>query len=251
MEYTVSQLAKLSGVSSRTLRYYDQIDLLKPAKISTSGYRIYSKKEVDLLQQILFYRELDVGLKEIRQIIKDSDFDVLNTLNAHYKALTDERTRLDEIIKTVEKTILNHKGEIDMSDQEKFEGFKKDLINKNEAEFGSEIRAKYGDTTIDESNAKLMGMSEDDYEAFRNLEQEIIELLKTAIQTNDPASEAAKLLASKHKEWLSFSWPSYSKEAHRGLVEMYVQDERFKHYYNQHVDQGAEFLRDAVLEYTK
>lgn len=251
MEYTVSELAKLSGVTSRTLRYYDQVDLLKPAKVSESGYRIYGDKEVDTLQQILFYRELEFSLKDIKKIIEDDHFNATLALNHHYKALTDKRAHLDKLIRTVEQTIRNHKGEIEMSDQEKFEGFKKDLIDKNETQYGREIREKYGDKEVDESNRKLMGMSEDDYRAFKRLENDIIDRLKVAIVTEDPASKEAQQLASLHKEWLCFTWSSYSKDAHRGLVEMYVQDKRFKEYYDKHVDKGAQFLRDAVLEFTK
>ncbi|WP_173915366.1 MerR family transcriptional regulator [Halobacillus sp. Marseille-Q1614] len=251
MEYTVSQLAQMSGVSGRTLRYYDQIGLLKPARINSSGYRIYGQKEVDLLQQILFYRELEVSLEDITEMIHQPDFDPTNALKNHYNKLIEKRARLDKIISTVEKTIETRQGGIAMSDKEKFEGFKEKMIDENEKKYGKEIREKYGDETVDASIAKLMGISEADYQAMTKLGDEIITLLEKAYKTGDPASEEAQELAAKHKDWLMYSWSSYSKEAHLGLAEMYVADERFTEYYDQHVKGGTEFLRDAIVIYTK
>lgn len=249
MEYTVNELAKLAGVSGRTLRYYDQIGLLKPAKINASGYRIYGQQEVDLLQQILFYRELDVSLEEIKSIISDPDFDRKAALKEHYEKLKQKRDRLDNIMATVERTIASLEGGKPMKDQDKFTGFKEKLIAENERKYGKEIREKYGDDTIDASNAKLMGMSEKDYHQWETLSKEVLSLLQEAHATGDPTSELAQKLAKKHKEWLMFTWPKYSEEAHAGLVEMYVADERFTAYYDKEVKGGAKFLRDAVLTY--
>lgn len=134
MEYTVSQLAELSGVSGRTLRYYDQIGLLKPAKVNESGYRIYSEEEVDLLQQILFFRELNISLREIKDIIHQPDFNQIDALRRHYDHLLKKRSRLDQIIATVERTIASKERDVPMKDNEKFSGFKKQLIDENEQE---------------------------------------------------------------------------------------------------------------------
>ncbi len=251
MEYTVNKLARMSGVSGRTLRYYDEIGLLKPARINSSGYRIYGQKEVDLLQQILFYRELDVSLEEIMEIIYQPEFNRIVALKNHYEKLKKKRARLDKIMATVEKTIANIEGEIDMQDEEKFEGFKKKLIEDNEKKYGKEIREKYGDDTIDASNAKLRGMSQKDFDRMTKLGEEIFELLEKAYATGDPTSPEAQKLAEKHKEWLMYSWTSYSKEAHAGLAEMYVADERFTAYYDKVVEGGTKFLRDVILELFK
>ena len=249
MEYTVNKLAQLSGVSSRTLRYYDQIGLLKPARINSSGYRIYGQKEVDLLQQILFYRELEVSLEEIIKIINQPTFNQTAALKNHYNNLKKKRARLDKIIATVEMTIASKEGGISMQDKQKFEGFKEKMIEDNEQKYGKEIRGKYGDETVDASNAKLRGMSQEDYQAMAVLGEEILSLLEKAYETGDPASDVAQELAAKHKEWLLYSWPNYSKEAHAGLAEMYVADERFTAYYDKNVKGGTEFLRDAILIY--
>ena len=247
MEYTISKLAKLAGVSTRTLRYYDEINLLKPSRINSSGYRIYGQREIDRLQQILFFRELEIDLETIIQIMNNPNFDHLTALNRHYNQLVQKRARLDKLIDTVDKTIAHQKGEATMSNEEKFEAFKEALITENEAQYGDEIRKKYGDKTVDASNAKLRGMSKEDYEAMEQLGNEIFDLLPKAFATGDPSSELAQQLAKKHKEWLTYSWPSYSTEAHKGLAEMYVADERFKAYYDKVIKGGTKFLRDAIL----
>lgn len=247
MTYTVSQLAELSGVSNRTLRYYDQIGLLNPARINESGYRIYEQEEVDKLQQIVFYRELEISLDEIKEIIQQPTFNRMKALENHYYNLKQQRERLDKIIQTVKKTIANNKGEIIMQDREKFEGFKEKAIKENETKYGREIRMQYGDDLIDQSNKKFKNMTQTDYDAWKNLEKEIIDLLYEAYQTGNPASELAQLLAAKHKDWLMYTWPEYSKEAHAGLAEMYVNDATFTDYYDKHVEGGTQFLKDAIL----
>lgn len=250
MEYTVQQLAKLSGVSGRTLRYYDEIDLLKPARISSSGYRIYGEKEVDLLQQILFYRELEVSLDKIRQIIHHPDFDLVSALQQHVQKLQEKHARLEQIISTVQTTIESKEGGTPMKDQEKFEGLKQKMIDENEQQYGKEVRQQYGDQVVDDSNAKMRGLTEADFKRMNEVEKAFFTELKKAFDTGDPASPEAQKAVALHKEWLSFTWPKYSKEAHAGLGEMYVSDDRFTAYYDQHIEGGTVFLRNAINVYT-
>jgi len=250
MAYTVSELAKISGISSRTLRYYDQIGLLKPAEVNKSGYRIYKQKELDLLQQILFYREMDMRLEDIKKIIHDPNFDQLSALKHHHQLLQEKQSRLDQLIATVEKTITHLEEDIIMQDEEKFTGFKEKIIKDNEEQYGKEIREKYGADTIDASNAKLRDMSQEEFQKMKTIEDELFTLLEKAVKTADPTSPEAEALVEKHKAWLMFSWNTYSKEAHAGLAEMYVADERFVAYYDQKVKDGAQFLRDAIVQHT-
>ncbi len=250
MEYTVQKLGRLAGISTRTLRYYDEIGILKPARTSSSGYRIYGQAEVDRLQQILFYRELDFSLEQIKSILTDPSYDATQALIEHRERLLDKKKQLDALIANVEKTMAAKEGRITMSNQEKFEGFKQKLIDENEAKFGSEIRNKYGDATIDKSNAKLKNMTEAEYEEVQRLEREMFAALAEGMHTGDPAGDTAQKAADLHKQWLTFYWDPYSREAHAGLVQMYVADERFKAYYDQAGPGTAEFLRDAVLIYT-
>src|SRR5689334_20695829 len=124
MEYTVQKLGQLAGISPRTLRYYDEIGILKPARINSSGYRIYGEIEVDRLQQILFYRELGIDLDTIKELVTSPSFDSANALREHREKLLEKRSQLDLLIANVDKTLALKEGRIIMSDKEKFEGFK-------------------------------------------------------------------------------------------------------------------------------
>lgn len=250
MEYTVQKLASMAGISSRTLRYYDEIGILKPARINSSGYRIYGQKEVDRLQQILFYRELGVDLESIKNIVTSPSFDGAKALKEHRAKLLERRKQLDLLIANVDKTIALSERRISMSNKEKFEGFKKKMIDENEEKYGKEIREKYGEDTVNKSNAKMMNMTEEEYAEFERLSLAVNETLKEAFATGDPAGELAQKAADLHKQWLCYTWPQYSKEAHAGLAQMYVDDERFTAYYDKEQPGTAEFLRDAIFIYT-
>ncbi|WP_433945707.1 MerR family transcriptional regulator [Paenibacillus sp. SN-8-1] len=250
MEYTIQKLGHLAGISTRTLRYYDEIDLLKPARINSSGYRIYGQSEVDRLQHILFYRELGLSLEQIRGMMNASSFDGAQALKEHWEQLLGKRKQLDLLIANVEKTIAVHEGRTVMTDHEKFEGFKQKLIDENERKYGQEIRNKYGNEAIDQSNAKLKNMTEAQHEELTRLTDELYATLAEAFKTGDPGGEMAQKAADLHKQWLTYYWSHYSKEAHAGLAQMYVEDERFKAHYDEKQPGTAEFLRDAILVYT-
>ncbi|MCU9601209.1 MerR family transcriptional regulator [Pallidibacillus thermolactis] len=250
MEYTIQKLARLAGVTTRTLRYYDKIGLLKPARINSSGYRIYGQNEVNLLQQIMFYRELGLQLETIKEIIHDPSFNRKNALKEHLQQLIAKRKQIDLLIEIVKKTIKHEEGRIQMSDQEKFEGFKKRLVEENEKKYGDEVRERWGEEALEASNQKVLNMSQENYEKVTKLAEDVNQTLAKAMETGDPASEIAQRAADLHKQWLTFYWKEYSKEAHAGLAQMYVDDERFKAYYDKVKPGAAEFLRDAILVYT-
>lgn len=252
MAYTIQELANLSGVSTRTLRYYDEIGLLKPARTNEAGYRFYEQQQVDLLQQILFYRALDMKLATIQGIIQAPDFQHKMALETHRVALLQRKEQLEKLLQTVERTIQSLEEEIPMTNEKKFEGFKENLIEENEKKYGQETRAKYGNETVDASNAKLMNMTEQQYEAMQQLEQQLFARLKEAMAIGDVKNDVAMEVAELHKRWLCFSWPQYSKEAHAGLAQMYVADERFTAYYDERVSVGAtKFLHDAIMAYSQ
>lgn len=250
MEYTVQKLGALAGISARTLRYYDEFGILKPARINSSGYRIYGQAEVDRLQQILFYRELGLSLEGIRDIITSPSFDGARALRQHHDQLLQRRQQLDQLIANVEQTLAHTEGRITMSNEEKFTGFKQKLIDDNEQKYGQEIREKYGREAIEKSNRQLMNMTEEQYNALQQLEADMFASLEQAMEEGDSASELAQKAADLHRQWLSFHWDTYSKEAHAGLAQMYVDDERFTAYYDKRRPGTAEFLRDAVHVYT-
>ncbi|MFP5112201.1 MerR family transcriptional regulator [Bacillaceae bacterium C204] len=250
MEYTVQKLGSLAGVSTRTLRYYDEIGILKPARINSSGYRIYGQTEVDCLQQILFYRELGISLESIKEIVTAPSFDGSAALKEHRKKLLEKKEQLEMLIANVEKTIAVTEGRMKMSNKEKFEGFKKKMIDENEKKYGNEIREKYGDEAVNKSNAKLQNMTQAQYDEVTKLAELVAETLAEAFKTRDPAGELAQKAAELHKQWLCYYWNEYSKEAHAGLAQMYVDDERFTAYYDKEQPGTAEFLRDAIHIYT-
>jgi hypothetical protein len=137
-----------------------------------------------------------------------------------------------------------------MTDKEKFEGFKQKMIDDNEKKYGKEIRAKYGDEQVNKSNEKIKGMTKEQYAEAERLGAEVITTLNDAFKTGDPAGELAQKAADLHRRWLSLYWDKYTKEAHAGVAQMYVGDERFRAYYDKEQPGTAEFLRDAILIYT-
>ncbi|ALS01177.1 MerR family transcriptional regulator [Enterococcus silesiacus] len=249
MEYTIKKIAELSGISTRTLRYYDEIDLLKPARINTSGYRIYGTKEIDKLQQILFYRSLDLKLEAIQKLLNTPNYDPKHVLQDHYRQLLDKRQQIDHLILTVEKTLRYQKGEITMTDKEKFVGLKQKKLQENEQQYGKEIREKYGEKMVEASNQKWLDLSEEDYSRMEAAEKEILEALKIVMNTKEYQSKEAETVFFKHKEWLQYTSPTYSVEMHKGLGQMYVGDERFAAYYDKRAGKSAAQTLNQIIQH--
>jgi len=133
----------------------------------------------------------------------------------------------------------------------KFDKLKQSLIDENERKYSEEIREKYGNQAVEESNAHLKGLTQEQYNEGECLRLELEQTLKVAFDSGDPAGELAQKACDLHRQWLCVYYPKYSKEYHMGLAEMYVADERFKAYYDKIVPGCAEFLRDAINVYCK
>lgn len=251
MEYTTSEMAALSGVTTRTLRYYDAIGLLKPAAIRSNGYRIYGPDQVDTLQQILFYRELEFPLNRIRSILTAPDYARESALSEQLEALKARQKRIETLIATATRTLDALKGDLIMKDTEKFEGFKAEIIAKNEDRYGAEIRSRYGDATVDGVNARIQGMSEETWQRAQALEKDVAQALKCAAATGNTTGEEARKLCGLHSQWLKCYWTPgmYTPAAHIALAQGYVTDERFAAYYDAIVPGGATFLRDALVAF--
>ena len=223
IEYSIQELSRLSGVTTRTLRWYDQIGLLKPSRVAESGYRYYGKAEVDRLQDILYYRALGVELARIKDLIQS----VKDTIGA------EERNEI-------------------MNDEQKFEAFKQRAVAHSEEVYGAEIRAKYGDQEVDEANAAVINLTQKKYQEWTDLGQEIQERLEAAVQAGlSPESEAGKEITALHCQWLTITGNRYDPARHRGIAELYVMDQRFTGYYDKQVPGCARFLRDAVVHWVK
>jgi len=237
-------------VTARTLRYYDEIGLLKPARVSASGYRVYGQGEVDLLQQNLLYRELGFPLAQIQSILYERHFDREAAFIEHLRSLKERRVRLDRLIESVAHSLSALKGETEMDNRERFDAFKKEMIEENEQSYGQEIRARYGDEVVEAANAKLRGTSEEEYKDMGALATACHEALQAAFADGDPSSPLAQKACDLHRRWLTLYYPAYTKEYHRGLGELYVCDERFKATYEKLGEGCAEFFRDAIMIYT-
>lgn len=251
-EYSIKALADLSGVTTRTLRWYDETGLLKPARVTEAGYRIYGPSQADRLQHILFYRALGLELSAIRAVLDDPQFDRQAALQSHLDALVGRRAQLDALILTVQNTLDAEKGGKTMSDTEKFACFKQNVIRENEEAYGEEIRGRFGDATVDASNERFAALTPEAYQALETLGGEIREKLKEAVRTGEsPAGEVGAALSEQHRQWLCGYWTQYNPAAHRGLAQAYVDDPRFTAYYDSQLPGCARFLRDAILAHIK
>lgn len=250
MEYSIRELSELVGVSARTLRYYDEIGLLKPSRTSDAGYRFYGEKEVELMQQILFYRERGLELEQIAQIFRNPDFDIRSALEEHLLELEQRKRETERLIQNIRQTIASMEGEYEMSDKERFEAFKKNQVEENERLYGEELRKKYGEEAVEASNHKRLGMTEEEYQRYTKLEQEILDRLTQAAQKGAaPDSEEMQAVAALHKEWLLMVWSKYTEEAHAGVGKMYACDERFRAYYDRNAEGCADLLCAAIQHY--
>ena len=249
--YTVKDLARLTGLTPRTLRYYDSIGLLCPQRGKDNDYRLYGPGEVDRLQQILLYRDMGLPLEEIKSLLDAPGFDRESALREHLERLRERRREVDALIRAVQNTLHTIEGGTTMNDQEKFEGMKRQAIAENEAAYGKEVREKYGDDAMDSHNQRLSGMSQREWEETRQTEEAYKAALRRAVAAGDPAGADAKEAVRLHAAWLAHYWAkgTVTPDAHTGMAELYVQDQRFTDYYERVAPGCAAFLLEAVKAY--
>jgi len=243
--WKVSEVAELAGISVRTLHYYDEVGLLQPEYVTDAGYRMYSENDLDRLQQILFFRELDLPLKQIKDILQSPDFDRREALLMHRKMLLEKRRRLDKVLETLENTIRHVEGECEMTAQEKFEGFD---FSKNPYE--EEARRRWGDKAVDDSNAKLGSMTKEQQKAMGDRMNAIYAELAAIRHLPADSAEAQAAI----KKWYDFLnegnfGVQYTPEMFRGLGQMYVDDERFTKNIDKFGEGLARFMRDAMAAF--
>ena len=249
--YGIGEVSDIAGISTRTLRYYEETGLLAPAR-GANGYRRYTSADIDRLQEILLLRHMGMSLAEIPSALSATEEERRQMLARHLGALKAERERLDTLIRTVERTIEHIEKGVPMDDKAKFEGMKRDLAEQNERKHGAEVRERWGDTAADEANRKMLNLSEGEFERFQELGRAINESLEAAVSANaDPTGDEGERIYRLHREWLGFTWNFYTPEAHRGLAEMYVADERFTTYYEGNVAGCAAWLRDAITAHAR
>lgn len=252
MAYTIKALAELVGISTRTLRYYDQINLLKPATTNDANYRLYERKQVQRLHEIMTYRSLSFTLEEIKQLLKKPPTERDNDLKQQLEKLEQQQNKLTLTIKAVQQQLAINQGVDKMTDQEQFEIFKQQKIAANEAQFGAEIRTKYSKEEIDQTNRQYANLTAAQFHDMQVTENNLISLLKQATTQHNVTTEQAQTIYQLHRHWLSYTWPTYSAEAHRGLVELYLADQRFANYYDQQAGIGAtQILHDSIVQFTQ
>ncbi len=243
--YTVKQLSTIAGVTIRTLHYYDEIGLLKPSAIGGNGYRYYDEEALLRLQQILFYRELEVPLEDIRKIVAHPDFDVLGALETHRAALQAELGRIRQLIRTIDRTSQHLKGKVKMSPTSLFEGFSEE----EQAKLAEEAAAMWDAETVNASNQKWRAYSQ--AEKRRILEEgKAVHADLIAAKPHGAASKQVQAVVARWHAHLQHFW-SPSDAQLLGLADLYNDDPRFRANYEKAAPGLAAFVRDAVKVYVK
>jgi len=243
--YTVKQLSTLAGVSPRTLRYYDQIGLLKPSLVAENGYRYYGEEALLRLQQILLYRELDMPLENIRSIIGRRDFDVLSALERHKEELRKRIVQLERLVATVDLTINHLKGKKDMNKKQLFEGFS----DEQQAEYEKEAMQTYDPAVVKASSKKWQGYSAAEKQRIADEGDAVYRDILLAIPKGASSTEA-QAGVERWRHHLEYFW-NPSTEQLLGLADLYNDDPRFKTNFDKIDPRLAEFMREVVKIYVQ
>lgn len=250
MAYTVSILAQLSGVSVRTLHWYDEIDLLKPAFVGDNGYRYYEEAELLRLQQVLFFRELGFDLKEIQRLLDRPDFDQKVALRLHRQKLLKRMERIRSLVKTIDKTIKHIEGERQMKETEYYFGF---VTKEKQDEYEKMLIDRFGEKgkkTIQETKEKVKEWSKADWarsqKEFDLIAKELTKKLKDGEQAN---SIGVQDLIRRHHEWLKSYWTP-TRETYKAHAEVILETDLRKAYeaYDSHL---PEFIAEAIRLFSK
>jgi MerR family transcriptional regulator, thiopeptide resistance regulator len=227
----------------RTLHYYDEAGLLKPRFRSANGYRQYDEAAVVRLQQILFFRELDFSLEEIKTIMSRPDFNVLDALESHRSLLTKRQERITDLLTTVDRTIKKLKGETEMSIKDYYQGFSDEQITK----YRKEARELYGEKMVADSEARVMKMGK---EKFAALQAEGGAIFKAIADNRDKGHDSPLVQAqvAKWRKWLE-NFSHYSDEAVLGLGQTYSENPEFAKFFRKINKDLPEFLTKAVEYY--
>lgn len=246
MKLHIKEFAKLTGVSVRTLHFYDEIGLLKPPSVDEqNGYRFYDENSLMRMQEILFYRELDFPLKEIRTILSSPDYDKKKALKEQKHLLTLKKERLERLISALDGAMKGELFDMNVFDNSEFEAKRK--------EYAKEARKKWGDTAAyRECVEKTAGYSEDKFKSLSSdMDEKIAEFADCKRNGFAPDSNEARSLVKKWQNFITENYYSCTEEILVGLGDMYVADERFRENIDRHGDGTAQFMRDAITAYCK
>jgi DNA-binding transcriptional MerR regulator len=243
--FTVKQLSKMAGVTPRTLHHYDNIDLLKPSHIGDNGYRYYGEEALLKLQQILFYRELDFSLEDIKKIMGRRDFDVLKALETHKESLSNQMERMKRLLITVDNTIHHLKGEKLMSQKGLFEGFSEEEQEK----YALEAEQLYDPEIVRESNRKWKAYSAAKKEAIM-AEGKQVYLDMIASMPKGASSVEVQSIVERWRKHMDYFWTP-NREQLLALAHGYNEDPKFKSNFDKMHPKLAEFMLEAVKVYVE
>lgn len=241
-QLTVKELAKAAGVTVRTLHVYDKLGLLKPSVRTEKNYRYYGRDELLRLQQILFYKELGLSLADIGEILDAPGFDLANALAGHKTALQQKQAGIARMIETIDKTILNLQGQMNMTHEELYAG----LPREQAEQWRREAQEKWPEQ-VKHSEQMLLKMSKADFDQLQSDFKQTNESL-ARLMDEPPASDMVQQEISKHYQCILKFWgkPEAAAEAYKGLGDLYVADERYCMVDGQPQPAFAQFLRDAM-----
>lgn len=248
MSYKVKEVADMVGISVRTLHHYDQIGLLKPASISAVGYRLYTDQDLERLQQILFFRELDFSLQEIRDIVDSPGFDRQYALQAHKELLIEKKKRLAGIIQSIDQTINSIKEGIEMANKDRFEPFDMKQIEKHKEKYAEEVRQKYDKKVVDEAEQRTSKYTENDWKEIMFQWDTIYKKL-AATMDKGPEDPQVQEAVEELRTHITDHFYTCTPEIFRGLGDLYVDDERFSANIDKYRPGLAVFLREAMHIY--
>ncbi len=241
--YAVSELAGMAGVSVRALHHYDEIELLKPSFRSDTGYRKYQRGDLLRLQQILFYKELDFSLNEIKGILDDPDYDVTRALVNHRHSIEKRIERLSNLLTTLDKTLLQYQEEsMVLTDEELYEGFSREQIER----YNREVDEKYGPGTVKASRERVGKLSKKQWRAVKE-EGGAITLEMAELMDLPPESPEVQKLIKRHHAWIENFWTP-NAESYKGLGRGYAEDPEFRAFYDKYKTGLANFFC-AAMEY--
>lgn len=245
MAHTVGDVARMAGITVRTLHHYDEIGLLTPSGRTDSGYRLYEHADLERLQELLFYRELGLGLTEIRRILADEDHDRSESLRRHHELLAERRDRISALVNAVEKAIEADMRGITMNAEDMFDVFGGFDPTEHEAE----AQERWGNTdAYRESHRRASQYTKEDWQEIKAEGEANIgrfaELLRAG---GGPGDDEAMNAAEEHRAQITRWYYDCGYDIHRGLAEMYVQDPRFTKFYDD-VEPGlARFISNAII----
>ncbi|MPZ28394.1 MAG: MerR family transcriptional regulator [Micromonosporaceae bacterium] len=245
MSYPVGEVARMTGVTVRTLHHYDEIGLLSPSGRTAAGYRRYAEADLERLQQILTYRELGFRLEEIASILADPDADALGHLRRQHALLTERMERLHKMIEAIEFMMEAEQMGVQLSPEERFEVFG----DFDPDQHAAEAERRWGGTeAYRQSQRRTASYTKDDWLRIKEEGEQLSRRFAAALAAGEPATSPAVMdLAEQHRAHIGRWFYDCSYEIHRGLGELYVSDQRFTDSIDQYAAGLAGYLRDAFV----